>query len=124
MAQSDSFYSELKMEVDEVLAEFGTSYTIRGTEEYDSDALEAVAGESRSVSGLVADQTTATSIAGDAGVDRGVTWIGIKTLILSATALPAKGEEIQVDGKWYPLSKLVPIKPADILVVYMMDVTR
>ena len=120
MAASDSFYLEVKAEVDTVLDELGTSYQVRGQGAYDPDELESVPAAPRAVSGLVADQQTVLQLAGEAGA----TWVATRTLILKADAAPQEGEEIQVDGKWYPLSKLVPIKPAEITVVYLLDVSR
>ena len=83
MAASDAFYQEIKLEVDSVLAELGTSYTVRTPGTYDSDTLETIPGASRSVSGLVADQQTVKQFAGEDGAE----WIATKTLILSADAL-------------------------------------
>ncbi len=120
MADSDCFYNELIEEVDEVIDELGTTYSVRGSQDYDADTLSATDGTSRTVAGLVADQQTAQSFANDGEAN----WIGTKTLILKSSADPAEGEEVQVDGSWFPLSKLVPIKPADITVVYMLDVSR
>lgn len=120
MAASDAFYTEIRDEVDTVLDELGTTYSVRSPGEYDPDELETGVGSSRTVSGLVADQQTAAQFAGNQSAN----WIGKKTLILKASSAPKTDEEVQVDGDWFPLSKLVPIKPADITVVYMLDVTR
>ena len=120
MAASDAFYIEIRDEVDAVLDELGTTYTVRTPGEYDPDELETGAGSTRTVGGLVADQQTVVQLVGDQGAN----WIGKKTLILKASSAPKTNEEVQVDGNWFPLSKLVPIKPADIIVVYMLDVTR
>ena len=124
MAASDAFYLEIQAEVDTVLDELGTSYNVRGNSIYDSDTLETTAGAPRSVVGLVADQQVATSLAKTGGMETDLSWIGVKTLILKASAAPLSNEEVQVDGKWFPLSKAVPIKPAEIVVVYLLDVTR
>jgi|GEM_PF-3792444 len=120
MAASDSFYQGLVVEVNEILDSFGKVFAVRGLAAYDADELSALPDTQRSVTGIVADQQTVLALAGDAGA----TWVATKTLILKATAAPETGEEVQVDSKWYPLSKLVPIKPAEIVVVYLLDVTR
>ena len=120
MAASDAFYQELKTEVDSVLDEFGTSYTVRAKGAYDPDELEVANGATRSVDGLVADQQTVLQLAGEAGA----TWVATKTLILKADSAPQDGEEVLVNSKYFPLSKVVPIKPADILVVYLLDVSK
>lgn len=124
MANSDSFYLELQAEVQEVLEEFGTTYSIREEGVYDSDTLETTDGAPRTVTGLVATEQFVSSL-GNAVIPANVlasSQVGKKTLILSAAAAPQPGEEVQVDGSWFSLSKLIPIKPADIVVVYMLDV--
>jgi hypothetical protein len=118
MADSDTFYQELQVEVDEILTDLGTSFTIRAEGTYDADELEVSTGSTRSVVGLVADQQTVIKISGEAS------WSALKSLILTADAAPQPGEEVQVDSKWFSLSKVVPVKPADIVVVYLLDVSR
>jgi hypothetical protein len=118
MAASDTFYNDVKSDVDEIIEEFGTTYTVRAQGSYDADTLETSVGSGRTVTGLVADQQFVRSFGSDSG------WTAERTLILTAAAVPLAGEEIQVDGQWFPLSKVMPIKPADVVVVYFLDVTR
>jgi hypothetical protein len=120
MATSDAFYNALKIKVDTILAQFGTTFTIRSPGSYDADELEAVAGSTRSATGVVADQNFKHIIGAIATGE----WIGKRMLILEADAAPQAGEEVQVDSEWYPLSQVNPIKPADVIVVYLLDVTR
>ena len=127
MAASDAFYLATKLEVDEVLAEFGTTYSVRTPGVYDPATLETSAGATRAIIGLVADQREVSITAGSALVpapESSGGWISKKVLIFSADAQPAAGEDVQVDGIWFPLSKSVPIKPADVVVVYMLDIAR
>ena len=119
MALSDAFYNEIAEELVAVFSELGTTYTVRTPGAYDEDTLETAAPSTRTVVGLVADQQTALQLTGEGG-----TWVATKTLILRNDAIPLPSEEIQVDGVWFPLSKVVPIKPAEIAVVYLLDVTR
>lgn len=119
MAASDAFYNDIVTTVDGVLAELGTTYTVRAAGTYNEATLETAAGATRTVTGLVATQDFTQQVIMDAA-----DWHARKTLILSASAAPQEGEEVQVDGIWYPLSKLVPIKPADVTVVYLLDVTK
>lgn len=125
MAKSDAFYLELQAEVVEVLEDFGTTYTIRAEGVYNSDTLETADGATRTVTGLVANEQFVSSL-GNAETPANVlasSQVGKKNLVLSAFAAPQPGEEVQVDGKWFALSKLIPIKPAEIVVVYMLDIT-
>jgi len=120
MAQSDAFYQEIATEVDGVLVELGTSYSVRGPAVYDETTLTRGKGSSRTVIGLVAEQAVAANMLGDAMS----TWTARKSLILQASSLPQPEEEVLVDGNWFSLSEVKPIRPADITVVYMLDVTR
>lgn len=126
MAASDAFYTEIVAEVDAVLAELGTTYTVRAAGEYDPSTLEAGDGAGRTVVGLVATQQVINnmgvqSFAVSASAQN---WKSAKTLILSASANPQQGEEVLVDGVWFPLNKVVEIKPADVTVVYLLDVAK
>lgn len=126
MAASDAFYLEVLTEVNEVINELGTTYSVRGIGVYDPNELEAVPVAPRVVTGLIADQTVTNSFATNYGAPlaAGASWIGRKNLILRADANPQPNEEVLVDGKWYPLSNNNPIQPADILLLYILDVTR
>lgn len=124
MAESDAFYQEIVAEVDPILEELGTTYQVRSNESYDPNTLTTTPGTNREVIGLVADQQFANSLGQMGGSEADLSWINSKTLILQASADPKDSEEILVDGKWFPLSKVVPIKPADITVVFMLDVSR
>lgn len=126
MALSDSFYNELIPEVDQVIDELGTSYVLTTPGAYNEQTLSNDPPSSRPVDGLIADQSVAISVASMAGsgLSSDATWMGKKILILKASANPKPTESIEIEGLTYPLSKVVPIKPADVTVVYMLDITR
>lgn len=119
MAASDTFYIEVKKEVDAVLAEFGTQFYTRGVAVYDPETMETTAAVTKTVTGIVANQQQVIDMAGQLGS----TWTALKTLILEADSETLKGEEVKVDGRWFSLSKIVAIKPADIVVVYLLDIS-
>lgn len=126
MAASDEFYQEILIEVNAVIDELGTQFNVRRDGVYDSDTLTTGAPTSRSVDGVIVDNTQATAIAGSFNVidATSLSWIGKKMLLLKASAAPEPKEEIEVDGAWYPLDRLVTIKPADVVLLYMLDVSR
>lgn len=126
MAASDSFYNELLVDVNATIDEFGTTYSVRLNGSYDSATLTTTPGSSRSVSGIVSNQQVTSAVASILFpvTERSSNWIGKKTLLLKADSAPQSGEEILVDGNWFPLSKVISIKPADIVVLYILDVTR
>jgi len=118
MAASDAFYQGVIADIAPVFTALGRAFTVRGKATPSPATLTTTPGQGRSVTGIVADQQTARSMA--LGV---VSWEATKTLILSHDANPQPGETIEVDGRWFEMDKLVAIKPADIVVVYMLDVT-
>lgn len=123
MAASDTFYNELLVDVNATLQEFGTTYTARKAGEYDPDTLEKGDGAPRQIIGLVADQQLVSALTASRSESNSFA-LGKKTLLLTADAKPVAGEEILVDGQWFPLAKLRPIKPADIILLYMLDIRR
>ena len=119
MVASDKIYLELQREVDNIIDEFGTEYTVNGEGTFDEAGLETLPGSSRSVFGVIADQETVLQInSGEAN------WNAKRTLILKADSAPVAGEEVEIENKCYSLSKLVPIKPARIVISYLLDISR
>ncbi|USL90038.1 hypothetical protein [Vibrio phage vB_VpaS_CHI] len=122
MAASDAFYNGIIAKIAPVFTKLGTTYNVRSPAQFNEDTLSKTPGNTRSVTGVVADQQTALELGALAGAS--VEWVATKTLILTADAKPQPKEEVQVDGKWYSLDKLMPVKPADVTVVYMLDISK
>jgi hypothetical protein len=120
MAGSDGFYNEIIAELVPVFTDLGKQYTVKSQGVYDPDTMTTPEGTTRSVWGIVADQQTMLQIVGSTGG----TWTATKTLVMRNDAAPLPGESIDIDGDWFPLSNVVPIKPADVTVVYLMDVSK
>lgn len=125
MAASDAFYEGIIAKIRPVFAKLGTTYNVRSPAQFNEETLASVPGNTRNVVGIVADQQTTRELSSQAwrGMDSGE-WVGTKNLILLPDAKPQPKEEVQVDGKWYSLDKLVPIKPADVTVIYILDVSK
>ena len=124
MAKSDPFYQEIRVEVGSVLDELGADFTIRERGTYDSDTLETAPANTRIVAGVVADQELAHSLASSGGAAVDLAWIGKKMLLLKADADPKSTEDIFVAGRWYSMDKIKAVKPADIIVLYMLDLSK
>lgn len=124
MAASDDFYNDLLPEVNQTLLDFGTYYTVRTRSTYDPDTLGTVPGTTRSALGLVADQSTA--VQGDSRSSRSeaTSRIGLKSLLLAADSDPKPEEEVEVDGVWFSLEKIDTVKPAEVVMLYTLDLTR
>ena len=126
---SDAFYIEIRDDtVIPLLDEFGTTYTVRAQGVYNPDTGSNAPTTTRQVQGVVADQTMTMGLAASIGNTvqevGGTTWIGRKNLLLSPTANLLPNEEVEVDGKWYPVSVINELKPANIIVLYILDLTR
>lgn len=119
MAESDAFYLELVTTVEEALREFGASYSVRGPGIYNSETMTREPRAPREVMGLVSTDQVTAQLAQAVG-----TWIGRKSILLAPSANPKEDEEIQFEGEWFSLSKIEAVKPADIVVIYTLDVTR
>lgn len=126
MAVSDQFYFDLLVDVDPLFEEFGTQYTVYTPGVYDPDSLSTGPATTRQVFGLVADQHVVATVSRGAATvgDPNPAYIGLKNLILRRDANPVTGEEVEVDGKRFSLDKLEPIKPAEIVVIYILDISR
>lgn len=118
---SDAFYLELQAEATETLKEFGTQFTVYSSGSYSpSEGGEVAPGPTRSVTGIVADQEVAVGLINGTGIS----WHAKRSLILTADAAPQGGEFVVVDGRQFPMSLLKSIKPANITIIYMLDLTR
>lgn len=128
MANSDAFYIELREQVDEILAEFGANFTIRTSGVYDETTLTTSEATTREVVGVVGSNFISSSIASMISAysvaTSNTTGQTTKSLILTASAAPVDGEEIYVDGKWHSLKEAEKVKPADITVVYVLDLIK
>lgn len=126
MANSDEFYIEIRDEVTETIDEFGTTYQVRPVGEYDYDTLGVEAGVTRSISGLAAvnKESTKLSIGSSALSEELSIWLSTKSLIIVGSADIQQGEEIFVDSRWYTTNGIEIIKPADIIICYILDLTR
>lgn len=126
MAQSDAFYIELRDEATSVLLELGTSYLCRSHVVYDPFNPATEEGDNRDVYGIAADQDLSKAFVSGVGqtAEASANWTAKKTLILTADAAPLPQEEVYVDGIWHSFEKVQAIKPADIVVIYMLDITR
>jgi hypothetical protein len=116
MADSDQLYNDLLSDVNDLIDELGTAYTVYTPGDYDPDLLSTGEETSRSVDGVVTGQPIVFAAPAD--------WTATKTLILKASSAPNELEEVLVDGNRYPLSAIEKIKPADITIAYMLDVSR
>ena len=116
MAESDALYNGMLSDINDLIDELGTSYTLFTPGEYDPDTLTTGAETSRTVDGVVTDQPITFASPAD--------WVARKRLVMKASALPQEIEEVEIDGRRYPMTEVAIIKPADITIAYELDVSR
>lgn len=117
MALSDDFYIEMQGVADKLIAEFGGQFNVRGPSAFDETTLERTKGAERVVNGVVTTQDVARAYKESSTA---TDWTASRYFLADHNALIVQDEEVQVDGIWYPANKFETIKPADILVVYML----
>lgn len=123
MAQSDSFYNEIITEVQALLEEFGTEYAIRTPPEIDPVTFTETASTTRSAFGVVSNSEIGSTLAMqlNAVASTNNEYNAKAVLLLSPTAAPQAAEEVMVDGRWYSLGKVKPVRPADVTVLYTLE---
>lgn len=127
MAQSDAFYNAIVPKVVAALQKVGKSYTIRAKGQYNKATLTTIAGSTRSALGVAAAQDNALFFGLTArfvGEGANQDWIGTKQLIFGPDLNPQPGEEVEFEGKWFPLHKVETVQPADVPLLYILDVSR
>lgn len=124
---SDVFYNTLLPKINQTVERFGTTYNVEGDRLYDADTMTTLEPIKRSVQGLVSDGQLFNGLGGatqnpnrDAS---NISWVGKRVLILSPSANIKPGERVQFEGKWYPFSNINELKPANITLLYILDVT-
>lgn len=125
---SDAFYKELLPEITAALNDYGKAYQVRSKGLMNEETRLVAPGVTRSVQGLVSDGSIVSNI-GSVGQNSGleanrVQWVGKKVILLAPNLKPNKTDEINVDGVWLSLSKIVELKPANIVLLYILDLTK
>jgi len=120
MAQSDSFYTALLPKITDVLTRLGTNYEIRSRGAFDVDSLTITySGDTAVSKGVLMNQNVA-SVLGDTTVNSS---LDSKTLILSVDNEVTPEHEVKVADRWYPMDALITIKPANITVLYIVELS-
>ena len=125
---SDSFYNELLPDIIAALNDYGKAYQVRAKGLMNQETRVVAPGATRSVQGLVSDGSAVSNL-GSVGQNSGletnrVQWVGKKVILLAPNLKPNKTDEINVDGVWLSLSKIVELKPANIVLLYILDLTK
>lgn len=123
MAQSDSFYNDIVTEVEAILEEFGAEYTIRTQSQLDPVTFAETPGSTRTAFGVVNNSEIGSTLAMqlNAIASTNNENNAKAVLLLSPTAAPQALEEVMVDGRWYSLGKVKPVRPADVTVLYTLE---
>lgn len=117
---SDAFYNELLPEINATIDEFGTSFVVKTPGTYNED-MSVSPDTERTVQGVVADQSFQLPIP---SLGSEASWGNRKQVLLKAEADIKENEHLVFEGNTYPLNKAQTIKPANVVLLYIVDVTR
>ncbi|MBG89595.1 MAG: hypothetical protein CMO80_22230 [Verrucomicrobiales bacterium] len=123
---SDAFYNELLPEINATIDEFGTSFVVKTPGSYNED-MSVSPDTERTVQGVVADQNfqfPLGSIGSSGSQGQNASWSNRKQVLLKAEADIKESEHLVFEGNAYPLNKAQTIKPANVVLLYIVDVTR
>ena len=122
-----SFYEEMAETVEELIVEFGTTFEVTADGVYDPDTLSTTAGTSRTVNGVVSNDILSFINRNTPGFSSRPVfsgWSEKTVLLLPPSAEPAENETIVVNNKTYSLSNIEFVKPADTILLYILDLSR
>ncbi len=118
MAISDNFYLEVIADIQSVFTDLGKTYQVRGIGAVNALEGTVTTTAERTVNGVVADSQFMSAMLGNTfGTNK-------KYLVFDYQSNPLSNEEVQVDGFWIPLVNIEEVKPADIVVAYMLDISK
>jgi hypothetical protein len=126
VAASDAFYNGLIPEITGLLAEYGTTFTVRAAPIYNDATMRSTLGTERAVKGVIVDSATKNNLAsqiypvGEASQG----WFTTRGLILEPAANLQPEDEVLVDGQWFPVGKTSPLKPADVTLLYIVALSK
>lgn len=119
MAKSDAFYREMVDVVIQALDEFGTEITVSVPGQLNDETLEKDPPVEQKVLGLYIDRNQALQLG-----DGTVQIVGTRYVLLAPTfEVEPTMELIESQYRRWPMTKLITIKPADVVCCYMLDVT-
>lgn len=123
MAKSDSFYNQIVTEVDNLLEEYGAKFTIRTQGSIDPVTFAETPGSTRTAFGVVNNSELGSTLAMqlNAIASTNNENNAKAVLLLSPTAAPQALEEVMVDGRWYSLGKVKPVRPAEVTLLYSLE---
>lgn len=120
---SDAFYIDIRDNtVVPLLTEFGTTFSVVTPGTYDARTLRTSEPTTRTVTGLVSDGSFVNQLVQSEGANK--QWTSQRILLLTPDADVDRNEKIIVDGLEHSLSNVETIKPANINVLYILDLSK
>lgn len=117
---SDAFYIDIRDNtVIPLLTEFGTTYNVVTPGAVDNTDYSQQPDTQTPVIGLISDGSFVNNLLESEGAIR--QWTSQRILLLVPDAAVERGVKIIVDGMEHDLSKLEKIQPANINVLYILD---
>lgn len=120
MAESDTFYIDVRNEVDQIIDDFGTIYPTRLKGGYDRDEMLTTYEDGDSLVGVVTEGSIMINEYDSSSIKSSET----KTIVFKASSKFPENGEVMIDDAYHSLSKFEKIKPADIVVAYILEVGK
>lgn len=122
---SDKFYLEVLDEVIELINEFGTDYQVKTPGAFNPATLENENESVRTVKGVVTDSMLGSARKSSDSKITAMEENGRdKVLLLLPSAAPLANESVEVDGRWFSMTGISMLKPANIILLYTLNITR
>lgn len=121
---SDAFYQDLLTNtVIPLINEYGTAYSVISPVVTDPETLEPSTPETNFVQGLVTDSNYLNGFVGNiSDVSGGVKqWKSSQVLILLPDPAVIRNASVSVNGKTHSLTNINELKPANVLVLYTLE---
>lgn len=125
---SDAIYLDIVKDLDvEIWPVLGTEFTIVTPGAYDPETMEDMPESRRQVRGIKTDATSAISLTSSLGGGvttgdaTGLNWTTKEILLLAHDANPKENESVIVDGKRYSLRSVKSVKPANVIIIYTLE---
>lgn len=122
MADNDLFYQNLAEEVNEVIGEYGKTFIFRRVGAYNHDTLQTLPPTEFTSAGVLASRKDAVQLVSSAGNVPQL--ISSSYLILSGLVPVERTDVVMINGKPHSCSKIEEVKPADVVVCYMLGLEQ
>ena len=119
MANSDTLYNEMLVDLADLWDGLGTSFSVR-EKVFNETTRVTEYQNARTVVGLISNRQAATGLSFLTGDNFNLS--ENDQLLLEGGAGLTEDTQVQINNRWMPVGDFEIVKPADILVMYIVEV--